>query len=139
MADEFENGLLSLLGNLRRYAISLCRSADIADELVQITCEKAIANRQSFDPATRLDAWLFRILKNSWIDMIRKKRTMGTQIEIDNAPTALVTDGNATTEAGLRQSARPLNCCRKTSARYCCSFALRSSPTRRLQMSLMSR
>ncbi len=85
MPDQFTRDLLDLLPNMRRFALSLCRSADIADDLVQMTCQKALANRQGFQTGTRMDAWLFRILRNSWIDMVRRKRGEGQSIDIDEA------------------------------------------------------
>lgn len=85
MPDQFTRDLLDLLPNMRRFALSLCRSADIADDLVQLTCQKALANRQGFQHGTRMDAWLFRILRNSWIDMVRRKRGEGQSIDIDEA------------------------------------------------------
>ena len=101
MADQFSETIVALLPNLRRYAISLSRSRDAADDLVQITCEKAFAARTSFDPATRLDAWLFRILRNSWIDMTRRQKTRGTGIDAADAGALLSADGAAETEDKL--------------------------------------
>ncbi|WP_456391068.1 RNA polymerase sigma factor [Profundibacter sp.] len=87
--------------NLRRFAMSLTRSRDSADDLVQITAEKAFAARDRFDPATRLDAWLFRIMRNAWIDMIRRAKTQGTQLDIDDMPEAAVVDGTHVVETNL--------------------------------------
>ncbi len=101
MSDTFTEDLIDFLPNLRRFALSLCRSPDLADELVQVTAEKAFAARHNFDPATRLDAWLFRILRNAWIDMIRRNKTRGHQIDIDDMPEAQVVDGTKTTETSL--------------------------------------
>lgn len=85
MSDPFADDVVALLPNLRRFAISICRSRDTADDLVQITVERAFAARASFDPTTRLDAWLFRILRNAWYDMLRRTRTRGTEIDIADA------------------------------------------------------
>ncbi|MCP4319097.1 MAG: RNA polymerase sigma factor [Hyphomicrobiales bacterium] len=101
MADEFGQQLIALLPNLRRFAVSLCKSRDIADDLVQTTCEKALANRQSYQPGTRMDAWLFRILRNAWIDRVRKSRTEGPATNIDDAHYLIGQDGAAVTEARL--------------------------------------
>ncbi len=107
MPDSFADDLIAFLPNLRRFAISLCRSPDTADDLVQITVERAFAGRASFDPATRLDAWLFRILRNAWIDMVRRNKTRGTEIDIADAPDARSIDGEKTVETSLMlQSAR---------------------------------
>ena len=101
MADDFGRHLISLLPNLRRFAISLSRSGDVADDLVQATCEKALANRDAFAPGTRMDAWLFRILRNLWIDRLRRGRTQGTSIDIDDAPALVGEDGAAVAESRL--------------------------------------
>ncbi len=99
MTDKFSTDLITLLPNLRRFALSLCRRADLADDLVQITAERAFAARDRFDPATRMDAWLFRILRNAWIDHARRTMTQGVTVDIDDAPDAAVFDGVRHTEA----------------------------------------
>ena len=101
MAADFEADLLARLPVLRRFALSLCRNPDTADDLVQITVEKAILGRAGFDPATRLDAWLFRILRNAWIDMTRRHRTRGTEIDVGDIPELATVDGRRLTEARL--------------------------------------
>jgi RNA polymerase sigma-70 factor, ECF subfamily len=83
---DFESAIVSLLPNLRRYALSLCRSPQTADDLVQSTCERAFAAKLSFQPGTRIDAWLFRILRNLWIDTIRKSRFEMEPLDGDAAP-----------------------------------------------------
>lgn len=98
MSETFSDDIIAFLPNLRRFAISLCRSPDTADDLVQITVERAFASRAQFDPGTRLEAWLFRILRNAWIDMTRRTKTRGTQIDIDEAPDASTVDGPRVTE-----------------------------------------
>lgn len=80
MNEQFGNELIAMLPRLRRFALSLCGRRDVADDLVQQACEKALANATSYQPGTRFDAWLFRILRNAWVDQLRRKRTMG-QIE----------------------------------------------------------
>lgn len=101
MRDRFSDDLIALLPNLRRFALSLCRRADLADDLVQTTAERAFAARDRFDPATRLDAWLFRILRNAWIDHARRTRTQGVTVDIHDTPGAVVVDGVHHTETVL--------------------------------------
>jgi len=101
MRDSFNEDLIALLPNLRRFALSLCRRGDLADDLVQITAERAFAAKDRFDPSTRLDAWLFRILRNAWIDHARRTTTQGTQVELDDAPDARLVDGVRDVEAVL--------------------------------------
>jgi len=69
--------LVALLPRLRRFALVLCRSQPLADDLVQGACERALANAGSWTPGTRFDSWMFRILRNHWIDHLRRMRTEG--------------------------------------------------------------
>jgi RNA polymerase sigma-70 factor (ECF subfamily) len=79
MSDSvtFAQRLVAFLPNMRRFSISLTGSIDIADDLVQAACERALAHQRSFDPDTRFDAWMFRIIRNLRIDQIRRRRTAG--------------------------------------------------------------
>jgi RNA polymerase sigma-70 factor (ECF subfamily) len=101
MQDAFERDLVDALPRLRRFALSLCRNADLADDLVQIAVARAVAGRDRYDPATRLDPWLFRILRNAWIDHARRAATRGTEIDVGDAPDAGIVDGPRVTEAAL--------------------------------------
>ncbi|WP_299554751.1 sigma-70 family RNA polymerase sigma factor [uncultured Tateyamaria sp.] len=89
MRDDFPNRIVELLPNLRRYAISLTRQPDLADDLVQITVEKALKQRHQYDPAKKLAPWLLRILRNAWIDETRKQKSRGTHIHVDETTHAL--------------------------------------------------
>jgi RNA polymerase sigma-70 factor (ECF subfamily) len=80
--DRVEDQLVAFLPNLRRFAISLCGSRDVADDLVQAACERALSSAERFETGTRFDAWMFRILRNLWIDQIRRRRTAGVQEDI---------------------------------------------------------
>jgi RNA polymerase sigma-70 factor (ECF subfamily) len=85
-SDRVEDQIVAFLPNLRRFAISLCGSRDLADDLVQEACERALAARDQYRPGTRFDAWMFRILRNLWIDQFRKRRTAGPQDTLDQHP-----------------------------------------------------
>ena len=75
MAPTIGHELVKLLPRLRRFALALCRSPTLADDLVQGACERALANAESWTPGTRFDAWVFRILRNHWLDTIRRQKT----------------------------------------------------------------
>jgi RNA polymerase sigma-70 factor (ECF subfamily) len=102
MDDPFLRDLVALLPRLRRFAIALCRSRDLADDLVQAACEKALAGRRGFTPGTRFDAWVMRILRNVWMDELRKRRTEGPTVDIDDAYFLVGRDGEEDTAARLR-------------------------------------
>lgn len=99
--DSFGRDLVALVPNLRRYALSLCRSGDVADDLVQSACERALSGRDGFEPGTRMDAWLFRILRNVWIDRFRKVRGEGDAVAIEAAGDLAGEDGTRTGESRL--------------------------------------
>lgn len=101
MDAAFGEALIGRLPALRRYALSLARRGDIADDLVQITVERAIISAASYDPSSRLDPWLFRILRNAFIDMTRRQRTQGTEVDVFEMPEALPTDPQGQIEARL--------------------------------------
>jgi RNA polymerase sigma-70 factor, ECF subfamily len=66
--------LLAAVPNLRAFAISLCGSMDRADDLVQETLLRALANIHSFQRGTNMSAWLFTILRNLFRSEYRKRR-----------------------------------------------------------------
>jgi RNA polymerase sigma-70 factor, ECF subfamily len=99
--DDFGAQLIALLPNMRRFAMSLARSPDIADDLVQSACERALASADTFQQGTRFDAWMFRIIRNLWIDRIRRDRTAGPQEDIDERPDLVGVSGEQVVEARL--------------------------------------
>ncbi|MGC2222067.1 MAG: sigma-70 family RNA polymerase sigma factor [Methylocella sp.] len=66
--------LLSVIPNLRAFAVSLCGNLDRADDLVQETLVKAWSNIGTFVEGTNLRAWLFTILRNIYYSEYRKRR-----------------------------------------------------------------
>ena len=66
--------LLTVVPSLRAFAISLCGNVDRADDLVQETILRALANIRSFQPGTNMPAWLFTILRNLYRSEYRKRR-----------------------------------------------------------------
>jgi RNA polymerase sigma-70 factor (ECF subfamily) len=66
--------ILATVPNLRAFATSLSGSLDRADDLVQETLLRALANIDSFQPGTNLSAWLFTILRNQFRTEYRKRR-----------------------------------------------------------------
>jgi RNA polymerase sigma-70 factor (ECF subfamily) len=71
---SFRDALLAAVPSLRAFAISLSGNVDRADDLVQDTLVRAIANSHRFEPGTNLNAWLFTILRNLFHSEYRKRR-----------------------------------------------------------------
>jgi RNA polymerase sigma-70 factor, ECF subfamily len=59
-----DDAMLAAVPSLRAFAISLSGKVDRADDLVQETLLRAIANINSFHPGSHMSAWLFAILRN---------------------------------------------------------------------------
>ena len=72
-SETFESELTQLLPRLRRFAHSLSRNGADADDLTQATIERALRSRERWQPGTRLDSWLYRIMRNLWIDTARAR------------------------------------------------------------------
>lgn len=77
-ADGFAATLVALLPRLRRYARTLVHEPAAADDLVQDTLERAWARRAQWIPGSDLRAWLFAIMHNRRIDLLRGDRTVAT-------------------------------------------------------------
>ena len=74
LLDEFESALARLLPRLRRFAHGLTRNPADADDLTQLTAERALRSRDQWQPGTNFDAWAYRIMRNLWIDTTRSRQ-----------------------------------------------------------------
>jgi RNA polymerase sigma-70 factor (ECF subfamily) len=68
------DAVLAAVPSLRAFAISLSGNVDRADDLVQETMLRALANIDSFQPGSNMSAWLFTILRNLFRSEYRKRR-----------------------------------------------------------------
>jgi len=71
---DFRADLLSVTPNLRAFALSLVGDPDRADDLVQDTILRALQKQDRFEPGTKLQAWLFTILRNLFYSAYRKRK-----------------------------------------------------------------
>lgn len=91
--SNVQTNLVAMLPRLQRFARTLSGSAQIGDDLVQATCVRALASEASWMEGTRFDAWIFRILRNQWIDWLRKHRTEGEVEPIEETIDLMGEDG----------------------------------------------
>jgi len=73
MTESLDTAIAHLLPRLRRFARSITFHREDADDLVQAAVERALAHSGQWEPGTRLDSWMFRIMKNAWIDEVRSR------------------------------------------------------------------
>ncbi len=71
--SKFHNEIISLEPSLTRYAYSLTSNMDDAKDLVQETYFKALNNQEKFDDATNIKAWMYTIMKNTFINDYRRR------------------------------------------------------------------
>jgi RNA polymerase sigma factor (sigma-70 family) len=96
------------LPRLRRFAAGLARNPSEADDLCQITIERALRSRGQWQAGTRLDSWTYRIMRNIWIDEGRAKtRRMQTFAEAEEG-LAVGTSGGQEAKVQLSEVDRAL-------------------------------
>lgn len=69
---QFNNTLLSLKNNLRYYALSLTSDSERANDLLQETMLKALTYRDKFKENTNFKAWIYTIMRNTFINDYRR-------------------------------------------------------------------
>ena len=102
--SDISKGLVPLLPRLRRFAWSLTRDLPDADDLLQTSCTRALSRADQWQKGTRLDAWMYRLMRNIWIDETRK-RTVRVGQGVENAADSdtLLTIGDSETIAYATQ------------------------------------
>jgi RNA polymerase sigma-70 factor, ECF subfamily len=78
---EFNNKLIGMKPQLHKFAMSLTSDRDDAQDLVQDTFLKAITNREKFTDFTNLKAWVFTIMKNTFINNYRHSIMENTLVD----------------------------------------------------------
>ncbi len=99
--NGLEREIVGLLPRLRRFARALAHAPADADDLVQLTVERALTRRDQWRSGTRLDSWMFRIMKNAWIDETRARSRQGGLFAPAEAGERVGDDGAGAMEARL--------------------------------------
>lgn len=90
----FEGELLALVPRLRRFSRALARDAADADDLCQIALERALKSKTGWEPGTRLDSWVYRIMRNCWIDETRSRKRASNLFAPDEEASSFVANDN---------------------------------------------
>jgi RNA polymerase sigma-70 factor (ECF subfamily) len=104
LGENLKLEMVALLPRLRAFARSLTGSMADADDLVQQTCERALSTEAVPPAEARIDAWLFRIMRNLFIDTYRRRRPMAP-LDDRIAETIAGSDGRNVGEARLEWQA----------------------------------
>src|SRR5262245_11348718 len=100
-ADQIRADIAALLPRLRRFARALTGQAADADDVVQIALERALMRAEQFQPGTRLDAWLYSIVRNAWIDEARARTRRAKMFAPAELGERVGSDGEAEVHARL--------------------------------------
>src|ERR1700719_747168 len=71
--ENIQARIIELLPRLRRFARNLTRNPHDADDVVQIAVERALTRLDQWRSDARLDSWMFKIVRNAWIDEVRAR------------------------------------------------------------------
>jgi RNA polymerase sigma-70 factor (ECF subfamily) len=82
-SERFEQTALPNLDNVYRAAVALCGRSNEAEDLTQTTFVKALERFDAFEPGTNCKAWLFQILRYTWIDQLRHRKVAGSAVPLD--------------------------------------------------------
>ncbi|MCX6175689.1 MAG: sigma-70 family RNA polymerase sigma factor [Ignavibacteriales bacterium] len=82
--SEFEKEAVPHLDAVYNFALRMTGDEDDADDLVQETYLKAFRFFDKFEKGTNCKAWLFRILKNSFINDYRKTTKEQNKVDYDD-------------------------------------------------------
>jgi RNA polymerase sigma-70 factor (ECF subfamily) len=83
--------LNELSDGLYGYAMVLSRDRTEAEDLVQETCVRAIQAIESLRPGSNVKSWLFTILRNIWLNRLRRRRAAPKMVELDGDESAAQT------------------------------------------------
>lgn len=64
-----------------------------ADDLCQMTIERALTRQEQWQEGTRLDSWIYRIMRNLWIDQARAGQRRGQTFVAEEAGLSVGADG----------------------------------------------
>jgi RNA polymerase sigma-70 factor (ECF subfamily) len=111
--ETLRDQMMGLLPRLRRFALSLAKDLDRADDLVQAACERALNRLDQLREGTRLDSWLYRIIYTQWIDKLRRRQIRSEKLivlsrEAESRSAAIDSDSNLTAALDVRQALQSL-------------------------------
>jgi len=106
---QFAEALIVHLPALRRYAVSLVGNATMADDLVQDCIERALRQSSQLREPARLGGWLRRILRNLYIDEMRRARNKGPVYDLDEVADQLAWSVPASEREAMRDISNAMN------------------------------
>jgi RNA polymerase sigma-70 factor, ECF subfamily len=104
LARRFDRETRPLQVGLTRHAVRMTRDRCEAEDLLQETMAKAFANYHTFRQETNLNAWLYRIMINTYITDYRKRQRRPIQCPTDEITDWQLAADARHTSTGLRST-----------------------------------
>lgn len=82
--SEFDNIVVPQIEALKSFALKMTNDLDAADDLLQDTLLKAFRFFEKFEKGTNIKAWLFQIMKNSFINNYRKNAKEPNKVDYED-------------------------------------------------------
>ncbi len=83
--EQVRQQIVALLPRLRRFGRAITHHASDADDLVQISIERALLRYEQWRPDAKFESWLFGIMRNAWIDEVRARGRRGQVLAPEEA------------------------------------------------------
>ena len=108
-SDSFEELAMPLFDQLYNFAHWLTRNREEAEDLVQETYAKALKGFSSFQLGTNFRAWMYRILRNTFLtSRTGLKATMNLPLDTEDSRPALAVDCDTPETILIERSNRQL-------------------------------
>lgn len=101
--SNFNSLLEAQIPRLRRYARALLRDVSRADDLVQDTLVRALAKQHLWEPGTNLRAWLFTLMHNIHVNVVRQSVRDGAMVDVEDVSSDLIATTDPTASCQLRE------------------------------------
>lgn len=88
--------IVSTLPRLRRFARAITRDVHDADDLVQLSIERALVRCEQWRPESGFESWMFGVMRNAWIDEIRSRGRRDRLFAAEEAGENVGDDGGET-------------------------------------------
>jgi len=107
--SEFHRLIEEQIPRLRRYARALSSNRAQADDLVQETLVRALVKKHLWQPGTNLRAWLFTIMHNQYVNVVRRSIRDGMVVDIEELSATLRATTDPSASRKLRELERGLS------------------------------
>ena len=108
-AKEFERWIKPLLDRAAAYAYAIVHNREDAEDAVQEAAIKGFQAFESYDRSRPFNAWWFVIIRNCCRDLLRRRRTRGSSVELERTNLAASEHSRADQQDEVRWSLEQLS------------------------------